>query len=143
MSSAPPAPAATLSGPVIRGARQAHRSGYPTANVATTGTQAHWSAMYAVQVDIPSADGTPSRRYDGVGFVGARNMWGLAPPWIEVHLFDFDGDLYGQTLTVHLHDILHPMLPIPCTPAEWRYQMAQDVAAARHVLAALPGRGRQ
>ena len=52
-----------------------------------------------VQVLCTLADG---RVVDGVASLGVRPMYALETPLLEVWLFDFDGDLYGQTLDTQL-----------------------------------------
>jgi riboflavin kinase/FMN adenylyltransferase len=42
----------------------------------------------------------PPRRADGVASLGVRPTFGVGARVLEVHLFDFDGDLYGQRMRV-------------------------------------------
>ena len=46
------------------------------------------------------AVGVGGKRHDGVANFGVRPMFDGGAPLLEVFLFDFDGDLYGQTLDV-------------------------------------------
>ena len=49
-------------------------------------------------------------RYGGVASIGVRPTFGESAPNLEVHLFDFDGDLYGEELSVALVAFLRPEL---------------------------------
>jgi riboflavin kinase / FMN adenylyltransferase len=55
-------------------------------------------------------------------------------PRLEVHLFDFKGDLYGERLSVALVDYLRPEEKFPDVPALIA-QMDDDSARAREILA--------
>jgi riboflavin kinase/FMN adenylyltransferase len=54
---------------------------------------------------------------------------------LEVHLFDFEGDLYGQTLSVALHALLRGEQRFDGLDA-LKAQIARDAEQARHLLAA-------
>jgi riboflavin kinase/FMN adenylyltransferase len=56
---------------------------------------------------------------------------------LEVHLFDFDGDLYGETLRVRLLDFLRPEKKFDGLDA-LRAQIALDCGRAREILAESP-----
>ncbi len=80
---------------------------------------------------------TPTGVYDGVASYGTRPMFDNGIPLLEVHLFDFSGDLYGAELAVALHAYLRPELKFDGVEALIR-QMDEDSRAARLVLAANP-----
>ena len=54
-------------------------------------------------------------------------------PTVEVHLLDWSGDLYGQTLTVQLKDFLRPEQKF-ASLEELKAQIKQDCAVARALL---------
>ena len=60
--------------------------------------------IYAVRVN-----GLRSGPLDGVASVGTRPTFDLKKPMLEVHLFDFDDDIYGEYIHVdfiaHLRDV--------------------------------------
>ena len=60
-------------------------------------------------------------------------MFALDEPLLEVWLFDFDEDLYGQTLEVELVAWLRPELKLDGLDA-LKAQIAEDAARARAVL---------
>lgn len=85
-----------LSGKVLKGKQLGRTIGSPTANIALKRVKSPLHGVYAVRV---SGGGLNSAA--GVANVGVRptvNDGTLAN--LEVHLFDFDGDLYGERLSV-------------------------------------------
>ena len=85
-----------LSGKVLKGKQLGRTIGSPTANIALKRVKSPLHGVYAVRV---SGGGLSSAA--GVANVGVRptvNDGMLAN--LEVHLFDFDGDLYGERLSV-------------------------------------------
>ena len=63
-------------------------------------------------------------------------MFGQNTPNLESYIFDFNGDLYGQHLSVGLIDYLRPEVKFNGLPALMD-QMAIDCANAREILGAL------
>jgi riboflavin kinase/FMN adenylyltransferase len=92
-----------MSGRVIRGRRVGRSLGYATANVDLRRRQSAVAGIYAVRVY-----GLPEGPVDGVASVGTRPTFGLTKPLLEVHLFDFDREIYGAYIHVdfieHLRD---------------------------------------
>ena len=84
--------------------------------------------VYAVSVD------TPGGRFGGMANVGPRPSFPEEPPSLEVHLFDFHGDLYGATVTTRFHAHLRSQRRFAGL-AELKAQLADDEAAARAALA--------
>jgi len=76
------------------------------------------------------ADG---RGVDGVASLGVRPMYALETPLLEVWLFDFDGDLYGQPLDTQLIAWLRGEETFDGLDA-LKTQIDADAAAARAVL---------
>lgn len=83
-----------VEGTVIHGAKRGRDLGYPTANIRLAPECALCAGVYAVQVLI---DGV---LHDGVASHGCRPMFDNGAPLLEVHVFDFDGDLYDKSLAV-------------------------------------------
>ena len=82
-------------GCVVKGDQRGRELGYPTANTMTpTGFQLA-QGVYAVRARLED------RLLDGVAAYGKPMFDNQLPPF-ETHLFDFDEDIYGQTLTVAL-----------------------------------------
>ena len=70
----------------------------------------------------------------GVANIGIRPMWRLSEPLIEVHLFEFDREIYGETLRVELLAYLRPEQKFTGTAALVE-QIARDCDDARRACA--------
>ncbi|HTF18858.1 MAG TPA: bifunctional riboflavin kinase/FAD synthetase [Chryseolinea sp.] len=89
----------SLTGRVIMCDRIGRTLGYPTANLEIDSAHKLVPAdgIYAVTVLYDH------RVFKGMLYIGNRPTIGGVTRSIEVHLFEFEGDLYGETLTVFLH----------------------------------------
>lgn len=129
----------TVEGEVIHGDKRGRRLGYPTANMALGHYLRPRFGIYAVRARL--ADG---RVVDGAANVGVRPQFDPPREGLETHLFDFDEDLYGQTLAIEFHRFLRPEARFDDLRALVE-QMDRDCAEARRVLAReappLQGRG--
>src|SRR5262249_57289763 len=76
--------------------------GYPTANLNLDPGCALKHGIYAVRV------GVGGRRHDGVASFGRRPMFDQGTVLLEVFLFDFSGDLYGEVIDVAFIDWIRP-----------------------------------
>ena len=122
-----------IEGTVHHGDKRGRTLGYPTANLALDGIMVPRFGVYAVTMDV--LDGPFAGTYDGVASLGVRPMFGENRPNLEVHLFDFAGDIYGATVSVALVAWQRPELKFDGLPALIA-QMAEDSAEARRRLAA-------
>jgi riboflavin kinase / FMN adenylyltransferase len=82
-------------GIVVEGDKRGRTIGFPTANIQTPKGKALPLGVFAVNVD------TEQEKFKGMANVGPRPSFPNDPPSLEVYLLDFDGNLYGKTLTVH------------------------------------------
>ncbi|GGG85967.1 riboflavin biosynthesis protein [Parapedobacter pyrenivorans] len=108
-----------LTGKVIRGNQLGRNIGYPTANLQVQESHKLIPAygIYAVEALIvepadiktgPYVPNPPASIVKGMGYIGTRPTVDGISRSIEVHLFDFSGDIYGQTLRVKfLHFVRH------------------------------------
>ncbi len=115
----------TVLGRVIEGRRLARQWGYPTANLALENEQLPPDGVYAVRAwceDQP---------HPGVANLGLRPSieTGQTDRRLEVHLFDFAGDLYGRDLEIEFLTFLRGEQKFPDLDA-LRAQIARDAAAA-------------
>jgi riboflavin kinase/FMN adenylyltransferase len=86
----------TMSGRVAHGEKLGRTLGFPTANVALRRLPP-LAGIFAVEAEIEETQ----LRLKGVASVGRRpTVRENAAPLLEVHLFDWSGDLYGQHLRV-------------------------------------------
>jgi riboflavin kinase/FMN adenylyltransferase len=83
-----------VSGEVIHGDKRGRDLGFPTANLKLDASCGLKHGIYAVRVSVGA------KRHDGVASFGVRPMFDAGTPLLEVFLFDFDGDLYGQAIDV-------------------------------------------
>jgi riboflavin kinase / FMN adenylyltransferase len=125
----------TMRGRVVAGDRLGRQFGFPTANLRLARRQAPIDGIFAVRV---RASGGPQG--DGVASVGTRPTVGGVTPLLEVHLFDFAGDLYGRELEVQFVARLRETLRFDNVDAMIE-QMHRDAAAARAALAEDSARG--
>lgn len=93
-----------IEGEVVHGDKRGRDFGWPTANMRVDGLHLPRLGVYAVLVDVLT--GPDRLSCQGVASLGVRPMFGRNTPNLEVHLFDFEGDLYGQHLSVALVEFL-------------------------------------
>jgi riboflavin kinase / FMN adenylyltransferase len=118
----------SMSGRVVRGLGLGRKLGFPTANVNLKRLQTPIDGIFAARVT-----GLGGRTLAGVASVGTRPTIGGREPLLEVLIFDFDGDIYGEYITIHFVKRLREERHFADLPAMQR-QMHVDVAAARAAL---------
>ncbi len=121
-----------IEGEVVHGEKRGREFGWPTANLRMDDLHLPRLGVYAVLVDVLT--GPERMSCQGVASLGVRPMFGRNEPNLEVHLFDFDGDLYGQHLSVALVDFLRDEARFDGIQALID-QIAQDASDARAILA--------
>jgi riboflavin kinase/FMN adenylyltransferase len=84
-----------MSGRIVRGRQVGRALGYATANVDLRRRQSAVTGIYAVRVH-----GLPEGAIEGVASVGTRPTFDLTKPLLEVHLFNFDREIYGEYIHV-------------------------------------------
>ena len=118
-----------IAGEVIHGDKRGRTIGVPTANIDLGDYMRPAYGVYATRTRLP--DG---RVVDGVASLGVRPMFAVETPLLEVWLFDFDEDLYGQVVETQLIAFLRPEMAFEGLEA-LKGQIDQDAAAARAILA--------
>ena len=93
-----------IDGPVIQGDQRGRDLGFPTANMSIEGLHPPRFGVYAVFADVLT--GPHAGSYQGAASLGVRPTFGVNAPNIETYLFDFQGDLYGEELSVALVEYL-------------------------------------
>src|SRR4029079_6435771 len=121
-----------VTGEVIHGEKRGRELGYPTANIRLDNNCGLKHGIYAVRV------GAGEQRFDGVASFGRRPTFDNGAPLLEIFLFDFKGDLYGQALDVAFIGFIREELKFSNVDALVK-QMDDDSARARAQLAAAPG----
>jgi riboflavin kinase/FMN adenylyltransferase len=115
----------TILGTVVEGDHLGRTIGFPTANLAAHNEQFPPNGVYAVEALIDDV------RRRGVANVGVRPTIHSegGNRILELHLFDFDGDLYGQELEVSFGEYLRPEKKF-ANVDELRARIALDIIAA-------------
>jgi riboflavin kinase/FMN adenylyltransferase len=123
-----------IDGEVFGGDKRGRELGYPTANMSINRLHPPKFGIYAVKVDVLT--GPHRGSYDGAASVGVRPMFGDNKPNLETFIFDFEGDLYGEHLSVAFVEYLRPEAKFDGLEALVA-QMDDDCARARNILAAV------
>ncbi len=85
-------------GTVVHGQKLGRTLGYPTANLRLDPSSRLAHGIYAVRVTVAGTT------FGGVASFGRRPTFDDGAPLLEAYLFDFDGDLYGQTIEIDFID---------------------------------------
>jgi len=120
----------SMSGTVIRGLGLGRNLGFPTANVNLNRRLTPVDGIFAARVS-----GIGDKVLDGVASVGTRPTVGGVKPLLEVFIFDFDRDIYGEYITVQFVTRLREERKYSDVDSMVE-QMHRDVVDARAVLAA-------
>lgn len=129
----------TMRARVRRGAQLGRALGYPTANLDIARRRTPLQGIFAVRVrgaTLPARTGDAAddgRGWPAVASLGTRPTVNGVEPLLEVHLFDFAGDLYGAELEVEFVARLRAELRFE-TIELMVEQMHRDAAAARSAL---------
>jgi riboflavin kinase/FMN adenylyltransferase len=116
-----------ISGNVVHGQKKGRTIGFPTANVNLKRAKAPVKGVFAVHVYHND------QRYDGVANIGARPTVDGRDALLEVHMFDFTGNIYGQKIHVTLQHKLRGIVKF-ATLADLQAQIQLDAEQARQLL---------
>lgn len=108
-----------MSGKIVKGDRVGRTLGYPTANVDLRRRQSAVMGIFAARVH--GLEGGP---HDAVASVGSRPTFAGTKPILEVHLFDFDEDVYGKYIHVDFIEWLRE---------QEKFDMVEDLVAQMDV----------
>lgn len=86
-----------MMGTVVEGQRMGRQLGTPTANIRLQRYRSALEGIFAVTVQ------GLDREYEGSAYVGTRPTVEGTEPLLEVHLFDFDRNIYGSRIQVTFH----------------------------------------
>jgi riboflavin kinase/FMN adenylyltransferase len=127
----------SLIGNVVHGQQLGRTIGFPTANLQVPLEKfLPRQGVYSVRVycpTLPAHEGS----LPGVMNIGNRPTVDGLKQTIEVHLLDWSGNLYDQTLTVSLEKFLRPEQKFPSLDA-LKTQIQLDCEMARSLLAVTP-----
>ncbi len=119
----------SIRGIVVRGEGRGRTLGFPTANLQVGSPEKLLPppGIYAVRGALWSGS------FPGALHIGPRPTFQGSAPSIELHLMDFDRDVYGEEVRVDIVKFLRPVVPFESAEALVR-QMQLDVGRARDVL---------
>jgi len=107
-----------MSGKIVLGDKVGRTLGYPTANVDLRRRQSPVMGIFAVRVH--GLEGGPRK---AVASVGTRPTFDGTKPLLEVHIFDFDEEIYGQYIHVDFVARLR---------GEVKYDQVEELVAQMH-----------
>ncbi|MBP2628817.1 MAG: riboflavin biosynthesis protein RibF [Firmicutes bacterium] len=114
-----------INGIVVHGAKRGRELGYPTINLSITNQLIlPADGVYAVSLSIGNID------YNGVANIGNNPTFNEIGRRLEVHILDYSGDLYGQSVTVSFLKHIRGQITFS-SPAELKFQIYQDIKAAQ------------
>ena len=108
-----------MSGKIVKGEKVGRTLGFPTANVDLRRRQSAVMGIFAVRVH-----GLAEAPLDAVASVGTRPTFNGTKPLLEVYIFDFDDDVYGEYISVDF---------IARLREQKRYESVDDLVAQMHV----------
>ncbi len=115
-----------IDGRVVRGRQLGRQLGVPTANIRIKHANPPLIGVYAVEVR-----GLTDAPHQGIANIGFRpSIDQGSNPLLEIHLFDFDGDIYGAHLSVRFLHKIRDELKFPSIDA-LKQQISQDLESAR------------
>lgn len=119
----------TVEGRVEHGDQRGRTIGFPTANVSLEGYLEPALGVYAVRVELGG------QTYGGVANFGRRPTFDKKDVLLEVHIFDFKGDAYGQPIVVSFISFIRPEMKFAGLDA-LKAQIAKDSETACGLLRA-------
>lgn len=120
-----------IEGKVEHGDKRGRTLGFPTANIDIGDYIRPARGVYAVRAGLE--ENGALRWIDGVANFGNRPTIGGDSLLLEVHLFDFESEIYGDVLRIALIEYLRPEIKFDGLDA-LKAQIIDDGAAARRVL---------
>lgn len=119
----------SITGRVIMGDKLGRILGFPTANIEidTFYKLIPADGIYAVKV------GYAHQGYNGMLYIGNRPTVGGLRRNIEVNIFDFDREIYGESLTIYFHNLIRSDIKFNDLE-ELRKQLYLDKKAALKIL---------
>ncbi len=117
----------TLDGKVVHGDGRGRKLGFPTANLVTEKEILPRDGVYVVKVKWRE------EYYDGVINIGRRPTFEKSAPTLEIHLIDFEGDLYGERLRIYFVDRLRDELKFSSVEA-LQEAVLEDIRNAKTLL---------
>lgn len=120
-----------ITGIVIKGDGRGKELGFPTANIASKHSIIPANGVYAVRLFVRD------RYCDGIANIGLRPTFNKHDLTVEVHLFDFNEDLYGEDIRVYFIKKIREEKKFASASALIT-QITADIRTARQILSETP-----
>ena len=120
-----------IEGVVEKGFQRGRNLGFPTINIGLRSTIVPKHGVYAVFIEVLSHD--KKRTLNGAASIGSRPTYGDYEPNIEVFIFDFDENLYGENVSISLVEFIRPELKFS-SEKELILQMKADCETIENLL---------
>jgi riboflavin kinase/FMN adenylyltransferase len=117
----------SVTGQVIQGDRRGARIGFPTANLADIATLIPGTGVYAAFARIGETEHAAAVN------IGPNPTFGVERFKVEAHLLDFQGDLYGQIISLEFITRIRATQPFGSVQALQR-QLALDIAQTKEIV---------
>jgi riboflavin kinase/FMN adenylyltransferase len=117
----------SISGKVVSGEKRGKTLGFPTANLETDAELLPPNGVYAVRVIL---EGEPR---PAVASLGVKPTFSGNQFSIEAHIFDFDEDIYGQSMRMEFVEWIREEKSFP-DPRALVQQIDRDAQKARRIL---------
>lgn len=126
----------SISGKVVHGDKLARELGYPTANIHMLHDRPPFFGIYAVKLEgLAEGNGAD---LPGVASLGVRpTVKQNGKPTLEVHLFDFNGDIYGKHVRVKFMHKIRDEMKFDSLDT-LKYWIAKDAVMARDYFRSYP-----
>lgn len=126
----------TFKGEIIHGFGRGHKKvGFATANISTEGWKLEINdSDFGVYCGLVYIRGEKARI--GVVSIGKNLTFNQEKPTFEVHILDFDEDIYGVIMTIDLREHIRPMMKFN-TFQELTAQISLDSQKARELMTPL------
>ncbi|MCP5146229.1 MAG: bifunctional riboflavin kinase/FAD synthetase [Gammaproteobacteria bacterium] len=122
-----------IGGRIVAGKANGRTIGFPTINIPLRRRRSPLHGIFAARVH-----GLATAPVNGAAYIGTRAVINESTVVLEVNLFDFSRDCYGERVEVEFVEKIRDELPFADFES-LRRQIAEDVAAARQSLTAADG----
>jgi riboflavin kinase/FMN adenylyltransferase len=120
-----------VTGIVVKGDGRGKSLGFPTANIVPKHAIIPAKGVYAVRLYVRD------KLYDGIANIGLRPTFGKKDLTIEVHVFDFDEDIYNEEVSLYFIKKIREEKKFE-TPGDLARQIRSDILAAKEILTRHP-----
>lgn len=117
----------TITSTVVHGDKRGRELGFATANLVLAPDTSLAHGIYAVRATVDNAC------HDAVACYGTRPQFDDGAPRLEVHLFDFDRNIYGARMDVAFIAFQRPEVKFVSVDS-LKEQISQDCVTARQLL---------